>query len=54
MNGKITTTWSTGCLCELSPPYAPLNKWNWGFSIVDLDGKAFDVRNKRIYQNKVL
>ena len=48
MNGKITTTWSTGCLCELSPPYAPLNKWNWGFAIVDLDNKSFDVRNKRI------
>lgn len=55
MNGKITTTWSTGCLCELSPPYAPLNKWNWGFAIVDLDGvKAFDVRNKRIYNGVVL
>ena len=54
MNGKITTTWSTGCLCELSPPYAPINKWNLGFAIVDLDNKSFDVRNKRIYQNKVL
>lgn len=54
MNGKITTTWSTGALCELSPPYAPLNKWNWGFGIVDLDSKSFDVRNKRIYQDKVL
>ena len=55
MNGKITTTWSTGCLCELSPQYAPLNKWNWGFAIVDLDGKTgFDVRNKRIYKNVVL
>lgn len=55
MNGKITTTWSTGCLCELAPAYAPLNKWNWGFAVVDLDGtKGFDVRNKRIYKDKVL
>lgn len=54
MNGKITTTWSTGALCELAPAYAPLNKWNWGFAVVDLSGNSFDVRNKRIYQNKVL
>lgn len=54
MNGKITTTWSTGCLCELHPQYAPLNKWNWGFAIVDIDGKNFEVRNKRIYKGEVL
>lgn len=54
MNGKITTTWSVGCLCELHPEYAPLNKWNHGFCIVDLDGNSFDVRNKRILKGNVL
>lgn len=55
MNGKITTTWSIGCLCELHPEYMPLNKWNLGFAIIDLDGtKGFDVRNKRIFNGKVL
>jgi predicted phosphodiesterase len=54
MNGKITTTWSVGCLCGLSPEYAPLNKWNHGFAIIDLDGKDFDVRNKRILKGRVL
>lgn len=54
MNGKITTTWSTGCLCELHPDYVPLNKWNNGFAIVDLHGDQFDVRNKRILKGKVL
>lgn len=54
MNGKITTTWSVGCLCELHPAYAPLNKWNLGFAIVDLDSKNFDVRNKRIFKGEVL
>lgn len=53
MNGKITTTWSIGCLCELSPAYAPINNWNWGFAIVYVDGKEFDVVNKRIYGNKI-
>jgi len=55
MNGKITTTWSTGCLCELHPAYAPINKWNWGFCMVDLDKTTgFQVRNKRIYKGEVL
>lgn len=54
MNGKITTTWSVGSLCELHPAYAPLNKWNNGFAIIDLDGKNFDVRNKRIFKGEVL
>ena len=54
MNGKVTTTWSTGCLCELHPEYAPLNKWNHGFCVIDIDGDSFDVRNKRIYKGEVL
>jgi predicted phosphodiesterase len=54
MNGNITTTWSLGCLCELNPAYLPINKWNRGFSIVDIDGQNFDVRNKRIHKGKIL
>jgi predicted phosphodiesterase len=54
MNGKITTTWSLGCLCELHPAYLPLNKWNLGCAVVDIDGENFDVRNKRIYKGKIL
>jgi predicted phosphodiesterase len=55
MNSKITTTWSIGCLCELHPAYMPLNKWNHGFAIVDLDknGKDFEFRNHTIYKGKV-
>jgi predicted phosphodiesterase len=54
MNGEITTTWSLGCLCELHPAYLPINKWNWGFSLIDIDGQDFEVRNKRIFNGKVL
>lgn len=54
MNGKITTTWSTGCLAELHPEYMPINKWNHGFAMIDMDNKDFEVRNKRIYKGKVL
>ena len=54
MNGKLTTTWSLGCLSELHPLYMPLNKWNHGFAFVEIDGDDFQVQNKRIYKGKVL
>lgn len=56
MNGKIVTTWSIGCLSELHPDYMPLNKWNHGFAMVDLDanGEDYEFKNKRIYNGKVL
>lgn len=56
LTGKMVTTFSLGCLCELHPQYMPLNKWNHGFAIVDLDsnGKNYEFRNKRIFKGKVL
>lgn len=56
MNGKITTTWSIGCLCELHPEYMPLNKWNWGCAVVYLDdnGRDYQFFNKRIFDGKIL
>jgi predicted phosphodiesterase len=56
MNGKITTTFSIGCLCELAPAYMPLNKWNHGCAMVELDsnGEDFQFHNKRIYKGKML
>lgn len=42
-------TWSTGCLCNLRPEYARINRWNWGAAIVDVaaDGE-YQVENFRI------
>ena len=56
MDGKITTTWSIGCLCELHPMYMPLNKWNHGCAMVELDnnGEDFQMFNKRIYKGKIM
>jgi hypothetical protein len=54
MNGEITTTYSVGCLCELHPAYLPINKWNHGFAIVDIDGMNAHVRNFRIHKGEVL
>lgn len=54
MDGKITTTFSTGCLCELNPSYLPINRWNHGACVVQIDGDQFQVHNKRIYKGKIL
>lgn len=55
LNGKVVTTWSLGCLCQLRPRYAPLNKWNHGFAIVDTTGdEDFTVQNFRIHKGKIL
>lgn len=44
-----TTTWSTGCLCDLQPEYARINKWAWGFAHIDVaQNNQFNVHNCRI------
>ncbi len=50
---KVVSAWSTGCLCELHPEYAPLNKWNHGFAFVETgkDG-SFQVDNLRIFDGR--
>ena len=55
LNGKLITTWSTGCLCDLHPEYARINNWNHGFALVEVksDG-SYRLHNKRIYNKKVL
>lgn len=49
MFGAEVFCWSTGCLCDLRPEYARINKWNHGFAIATIhaDG-SFDVANQRI------
>lgn len=54
LTGKMVTTWSLGCMSELHPQYMPLNKWNHGFAMVDIDGDNFEFRNKRIFNGKIL
>lgn len=56
MDGKMITTWSIGCMSELHPAYMPLNKWNHGFAVVELDenGIDYEFRNKRVLKGKVL
>lgn len=53
MNGGVIKTWSLGCLCELHPAYLPINKWNHGFAMVDIDGQDFNVRNYTIDKGQI-
>jgi hypothetical protein len=53
--GKVTTTWSTGCLCGLEPEYMPYNNWNHGFAHVKVnkDG-SYEVKNIKIIDYKIV
>jgi predicted phosphodiesterase len=55
LEGKIVTTWSTGCLCEMHPQYMPINKWNHGFAFVDVDPSdgSYEVDNFRIIDGRL-
>lgn len=56
LNGDIVTTWSTGCLCELTPEYDPfVNKYTHGFAFITTEPNGdFHVDNKRIYNGKII
>lgn len=46
---KEIACWSTGCLCDLNPDYARVNRFNWGFAVCTVHkGGAFDVNNYRV------
>lgn len=53
INGRTIGAWSMGCLCELHPKYMPINNWQHGFALVDVDGEEFEVHNKKILNGKV-
>jgi predicted phosphodiesterase len=55
INGDMITCWSLGCLCELNPKYARLNKWSHGAAYVEVQADGtFEVENKRILNGRVL
>ena len=56
LRGEIKTTWSTGCCCELHPEFMPINKWNHGFAILELDNasREFSLENFRVVNGKAM
>lgn len=55
MNNRLINVHSQGCLCELHPMFMPVNKWNLGFSYVELNIKTgeYYLDSKKIVNNKV-
>lgn len=53
IEGKLLTTWSFGCLCDLEPDYNPYGSdWNWGFGIINVEKNGnFEVINRRVLPN---
>ena len=56
LSGELTTCWSTGCLCELSPDYSPFaNNYAHGFAHIVVDNdRNYSVKNYRISNGKIL
>lgn len=51
---KIVSVWSIGCLCGLRPSYRPLNTWNHGLAVVELDGTSWQFDNLKIIGGRVV
>jgi poly(A) polymerase Pap1 len=49
LEGEIRGSWAVGCLCNLSPAYNPINQWQHGFAVVDIDTDGdFEINNRII------
>ena len=55
ISGDVKGCWSVGCLCDLTPRFFPINKWNHGFAVIyyNEDG-TFELQNKKIVEGMVL
>jgi len=51
LSDKVIGVWSTGCLCDLHPPYMPKNNHTHGFAMVEVidEHGRYLVDNKRIH-----
>ncbi len=54
IHGHVIGARATGCLCDLTPEYARINRWNHGFAAINVDKDGtYDVHLKRIIHGKV-
>ena len=50
LEGNVHIVYGSGCLCKLNPKYMPINNWNHGYTIVELDGTGkFNIVPKIIF-----
>lgn len=54
LDDSVVGAWSTGCLCDMSPDYARINKWSHGAATLEVkeDG-TFMVDNFRIINGEI-
>jgi hypothetical protein len=50
---RFDVAWSVGCLCNLTPDWCRINKWNQGFATLEIDGKDFHIENERIIDGNI-
>lgn len=54
IDGKIISTWSVACLCDLHPKYRRLNNWNHGCARIEKDSTGdFEVINFRLLKKRI-
>jgi hypothetical protein len=53
IRNNVLSSWSIGCLCQMHPRYASLNKWNHGLGMLRFDGEQFEMESRRIINGKV-
>jgi predicted phosphodiesterase len=55
LNGKVEGCYAVGALCNLAPDYSPLNSWNHGFAIIEVDDNGyFSVQNLKIIEGVIV
>jgi predicted phosphodiesterase len=54
ISNRISSCWSTGCLCDMRPTYSIVNRWSHGFAIVETQAdNEFEVHNHKIINGRV-
>jgi hypothetical protein len=52
LGGRMITTWSMGCACNLHPRWLRYNKWNHGVVTLRVDGNDFEIDNHRVFKKE--
>ena len=54
LNSELITTYSIGCLCDMTPQYMPLNDWQAGFAIAERSDDQVMFINYMIDKGRIL
>jgi hypothetical protein len=51
--GRLISTWSIGCMCDLHPQFSPLNRWAHGHGILETSADGWEFSNYKIVRGSV-